>query len=162
MSVARLEALAQSFDEAPESERHRLLQQTAWMGGQVVSVRYYLGRLIHRNLFRVSDEAVSSELQRYLSKVTSKKGAAVISNAGFRGWVAAELLLRDTFERRFLGESSCNAKHVAAIQSLLSNPALSLDEIASAARTTVKQLSRLPILTDLLRHNPYRPPSAAE
>jgi hypothetical protein len=130
------------------------------MGGQVVSLRYYLGRLIHRNLFRVSDEAVSSELQRYLSKATSKQGAAVIRSAGVRGWAAAELLLRDTFERRFLGESSCNAKHVAAIRSLLSNPALSLDEIASEARTTVKQLNRLPILTDLLRHNPYRPPTA--
>lgn len=162
MGVARLEALAQSFDEAPESERHRLLQQTAWMGGQVVSLRYYLGRLINRNLFRVSDEVVSNELHKYLSELTSRKGAVVIDNAGVRGWCAAELLLRDVFERRFFGKSTCNAKQVAAIRSLLSNPALSLDEIASEAGTTLKQLNRLLILKDLSRHNPYGPPTAAE
>ncbi len=85
MSVAKLEGLAQAFDEAPESDRHRLLQETAWMGGEVVSVRYYLGRLIERNLFRVSDEAVFTELHRYLSDVTSEKGAVVVSKAGFQG-----------------------------------------------------------------------------
>jgi len=66
------------------------------------------------------------------------------------------------FERRFLGKSSCNAKHVAAIRCFLSNPALSIDEIASEARTTLKQLNRLPILKVLERCNPYRPPEAAE
>jgi hypothetical protein len=160
MSVLRLEALAESFDEAPESARHRMLQETAWMGGQVVTVRYYLGRLIEQNLFRVSDEAVTAELHKYLSEVTSKKGAVVISNAEFRGWCAAELLLRDLFERRFLGKSSCNVKRVAAIRCFLSDPTLSLDEIAVKAHTTVKQLKRFPILAVLSIYNPFRPPNS--
>jgi hypothetical protein len=35
-----MDNLARSFDADPASVEHRLLAETAWMGGESVSVRY--------------------------------------------------------------------------------------------------------------------------
>ena len=149
---ASLTNCAEAFDAPVDSEKHQMLRDTAWMGGQLISVRYYLGRLIDRNLFRSSDTDVSAALEAFLADITSKQGAALLTSAGLQGWFAAELLLRDIFEQKILDKSSRNSRHVAAVRYFLCNPRRTDEEIARAAGTTIKQLRRNTALTALTRH----------
>lgn len=70
--TGHMENLARAFDQPIDSQEHHDLATTAWLGGDLVTVRYWLGRLLRRNLFRESDDVVKHSLQKYLLKIGCK------------------------------------------------------------------------------------------
>jgi hypothetical protein len=83
MTFGHMEDLAHAFDKPIKSQEHQHLAATAWMGGDLVAVRYWLGRsllagafaigwgvcywlgrLLRRNVFRESDDGVMLHLSR--------------------------------------------------------------------------------------------------
>jgi hypothetical protein len=44
-----MESLARKFDQPVDSPEHRALAEDGWLGGESVTVRYWLGRLLNRN-----------------------------------------------------------------------------------------------------------------
>lgn len=139
-----MDSLAEAFDSPLDSPDHRMLAEDAWLGGPLVSVRYYLGRLIGRNLFRESDDEVLSEVRNYFAREFSKDGAAILQDA--RGWKIAEFVMRSRFEATTLGKPRRNRQEVQAVSAFLANPKLSTIELATSAETTIKQLARMSTL----------------
>src|SRR5690242_9826467 len=93
-----MENLARDFDLPPDSPEHEMLADTAWMGGPLIGVRFYLGRFIGKNLFRESNDKVEKRLVEYFSECTSAAGAELVS--GVDGWPIAEDILRYRFEQQ--------------------------------------------------------------
>lgn len=81
-----MEDLAWAFDQPVQSKEHQDLANTAWIGGDLVTVRYWLGRLVQRNFFRESDGAVGEALHNYLVSIGCAKGAQLVSD--FQVWSA--------------------------------------------------------------------------
>jgi hypothetical protein len=139
-----LDSLALAFDTPFDSPEHRDLEQNGWIGGTAVTVRFYLGRLIRQNLFRVSTDEVTSLFVQYLGNRISREGAELLRYG--QGWDIAELLLRSYFESETRCKSKCDQREIAAIEACLSNPNLSDTELAQMANTTTKQLARMSTL----------------
>jgi hypothetical protein len=121
------------------------------MGGPLVAVRYYLGRLLEQNLFQASDDQVSRALADFIAAETSKRGAALISRMGIEGWTVAQVVLHHVYQVRLGRKSSKSSRRAAAVEALLRDPNLDDRELARIARTTPKQLARIPELTVLRR-----------
>lgn len=140
-----MENLARNFDLPITSHEHALLANTAWMGGSLVSVRFYLGRLLGRNLFRETDAEVEERLVEYISRSTSIVGGNLLRCLS--GWNVAGELFRYYFEIQTKGASCLKDIHIAAIEGFLGDPSLTLAQLAKEVGTTEKQLSRIATLT---------------
>jgi hypothetical protein len=140
-----MEALARAFDAPFDSAEHKDLEENGWIAGNTVTLRFYLGRLIRKNLFRVSDARVTRSFVRYIGDRTSRRGAELLRLG--QGWDVAEFLLRHYFELQTRGKSSRNPREVAAIESFLTNQKLTEAKLARLAKTTEKQLARMTTLT---------------
>lgn len=141
--------LARYFDAPIDSWEHRSLAEDCWLVGPSVSTRYYLGRILKRNLFRVSDAILIPMVREFIAKQTSKEGVALLDDLEFLS--VADLLLCHHYERQMFGRSKRNKKLVAAVQAFLANPTMSDEELARTARTTEKQLARMSLLLLCLR-----------
>jgi hypothetical protein len=141
------------FDMPPDSPEHDRLLQTAWMGGPLVAVRCYLGRLIGRNLFRESDADVEQRLVEFVSRLTSATGGELMRGAD--GWSIAAEILRYRFEEQARKPTALapklTAKVMMPVELYLTKPSLSLDELAKEANTTPRQLSRNSLLNHVRR-----------
>jgi hypothetical protein len=139
-----METLAQHFDLPETSPEHRLLAETAWMGGELVSVRYYLGRLLKRNLFRESHEEVNRCLRTWVAQRTSEAGAVLIRGPGT--WQIPDAILRREFEIETNRRPTGRPREIAAVVQFLTTPTISLADLAKKVRTTEKQLKRMSLL----------------
>ncbi|HEX4146643.1 MAG TPA: hypothetical protein VHY91_24285 [Pirellulales bacterium] len=140
-----LDELARRFDLPIDSPEHIDLVETAWFGGELVSVRAYLGRLLERNLFRESDAEVERRMVDYISSLTSKAGGALFRDP--QGWMIASSILRFRFEMQTKARSALNARRIAAVEAFLANPSTTLAQLAKQLKTTEKQLNRNSDLT---------------
>ena len=140
-----MENLAYAFDQPIQSRDHQDLAATAWMGGELVSVRYWLGRLLQRNFFRESDDAVKEALRKHFIQNGCEKGSHLVSD--YQSWSAMVTLLQHQVEVSEGRESTKNARLVAALQAVMANPELADSELAAIAKTTEKQIARM---TDVL------------
>jgi hypothetical protein len=141
--LASVEHLAQTFDALPSPDAARTLEEAAALSGPSVAVRYYLGRLIGRNLFRSEDQQVSRALVAFVAKMISRRGASVLTAGRLQRWTVAVPLLRDALDARTCGKRRTKPKRVAAIEVLLKDPSLDGEALARAARTTSRQLARI-------------------
>jgi hypothetical protein len=111
------------------------------MGGDFVTVRYWLGRLLRRNFFRESDDVVKQALQEYLVKIGCKKGSPLISD--HLAWSPVSTLLQHHVESEERASPAKNARLVAAIRAVLTDPELTDSQVAAIAKTTEKQIARM-------------------
>ena len=152
MKTDTLEAYARAFDTPPTSDEHRRWFECVWVAGKWVAVRYYLGRLIGRNLFREADADVSAALVAFVAEITSPEGASLIGGEGLQGWLLAEPLLRHLFETSNIGGfPGRRHREAAAIRAFLSDPDIQPARLAILAGTTEKQLARMPSVAQLRR-----------
>lgn len=149
-----MEYFAHVFDQPIESQEHQSLAADAWLGGAPISLRYWLGRLLRRNFFRDSDDAVKQALRQYLVEIDCEKGAFLFSDP--QCWSPVTILLRHQVEVRDSLGSTQNAKKVAAVKAMLANPDLTDLELAAIAKTTGKQIARMSDLTFLRKLWKYR------
>ena len=122
--------LAAKFDALPGREGHEAFQDECYLLGQVVGIRYYLGRLVGRNLFRETDQEVTRALVEYLAPETSERGAALVGGGGSQGWLAVEDLLRHTLEMEWFGRSEVESEKAEWVREFLSEPEVSLAGVA--------------------------------
>ena len=136
-----MENCANAFDQPIESREHQDLRTTAWMGGELVSVRYWLGCLLRRNLFREPDDVVENRLREYLVTIGCEKGSRLVSD--FQSWRPLATLLQHQVECSEGAQLTRNQRLVAAIQAVLEDPEINDLQLAAIASTTVKQLARM-------------------
>ena len=146
-----MENCARDFDRPHDSPEHQLLAETAWMGGPLIAVRFYLGRLIGKNLFRVADAEVEEYLVQYISETTSHAGGELVR--GLDGWQIASDLLRCRSDSES-GKQAHPAreptpKAVIAVEEYLTNSSLTMAQLAELAKTTEKQLGRNSLLNSV-------------
>jgi hypothetical protein len=146
-----MESVARDFDLPTDSPQHEMLADTAWMGGPLIGLRFYLGRFIGKNLFRESDGKVEELLVDYFSECTSAAGAELMR--GLDGWPIAEDILRYRFEQQ-VGKPAyrarkLTAKMVLAVELYLKNPSVSMAQLAKDVKTTEKQLERNSLLNQV-------------
>jgi hypothetical protein len=150
-----MEILAEYFDAPPSSREHMILRDECWLGGDLIEVRFYLGRLLKQNLFRESNDDVGRTLIAYLKTTTSAEGAALVADEGLHAWQVVVPVLKYRFESEVEGARKPPPREAAAIEAFLKNPAIGSQDLARAARTTEKQLNRMTDL-NLARALPHR------
>jgi len=152
-----MDALASAFDQPVDSPEHRMLAETASMGGNLVTVRYWLGRLINRNLFRETHGSVKVALQQYLTDQKCPKGASLVFDP--QSWSSIVLLLQHHMEIRTGVRPTQNPRLIAAIQAVMNDPDMDNSQLAKIAKTTEKQLARMTdvfVLRKVWKHLPSR------
>jgi hypothetical protein len=142
--------LAKEFDASFSAEREEELSFAAFLCGSQVGLRYYLGRIAKRNLFRRSDAEVRRTMVAFVATMTSKRGA-VLAAGPLAGWTMATLLLRHEFENQTVGKSAVPRRRAAIIRAFLTDPSMTNAKLARAANTTEKQIARDPDVR-VLRH----------
>ena len=143
-----MDILAERFDLPESSPEHRDLAESCWMGGELVSLRYYLGRVLRRNLFRESDTQLEKHLVAWLKKRTSVSHANLLRDPQY--WQIPDAILRFEFERD-TGRSPCGKpREIAALLAVLKKPSITMPELANVVGTTEKQLKRMTTLGLLL------------
>jgi hypothetical protein len=140
-----MESLARAFDQPIDSPEHRELAEYGWIGGEFVTVRYWLGRLLERNLFRETDPAVATLLREYL--ITRGCQAATALVAELQCWGPLVVLLRSDWESAAGVPITGNRRRIEAIRAIIGNPELTNKELADLANTTEKQVSRMADIT---------------
>jgi hypothetical protein len=133
--------MAIAFDSPVDSGEHRLLAETVWMGGPIVSIRYWLGRLLRRNLFRESHESVLDSLQDFIRDIGSDEAAPLFADS--QSWYAAVAILRHRWEMLEGLKPTQKPRYVAVLLAFITNPDLTNLELASAAGITEKQIVRM-------------------
>jgi hypothetical protein len=136
-----MDLLVNAFDQPIDSQEHRDLAATAWMGGELISVRYWLGRLLRRNFFRESNEAVKDALRDYFVRIGCEKGASLV--ADLQSWSPIAILLQHEVEAVKGCGPTKNARLVAALKAVMANPDLTDSQLAILAATTEKQIARM-------------------
>lgn len=136
-----METLANAFDQPLDSHEHQQLRQTVWLGGDHVTVRYWLGRLLDANFFRESDEVVKVALRKYFADQGCEKGAVLV--ADFQSWGPVAMILKQEVERIEAGTSIKSAPQVEALRAVMENPDLTDGQLAVFCRTTEKQITRM-------------------
>ena len=133
-----MENLAKIFDQPVDSAAHREFAADCWLGGDMVSMRYWLGRLLHRNFFRESHDAVKVALHQHLVERGCEKGACLA--ADIQSWGPIGIVLQFDVDPK---SSRRNPRAIAAIDAVLQDPELSDTLLAAAANTTEKQIARM-------------------
>lgn len=136
-----MENCAQAFDQPLDSADHQTLRTTAWMGGELISVRYWLGRLLQKNLLRQSNDAVRDVLREYLAANGCEKGSRLVSD--YQAWGSLAILLQHQVESDEGCQLTKNPRLIAAINAVLSDPELTTAQLAEIAGTTEKQIARM-------------------
>jgi hypothetical protein len=136
-----MKQFAEWFDAPPSSREHAFLRDEGWLGGEIVEVRYILGRLLGHNLFRESDDAVHRRLVKFIAEITSKEGAALVCEIS--DWQMLRSILRYRFETEIAGSKARKPREVFALETFLCHPEISLAELANQVGTTEKQLCRM-------------------
>lgn len=136
-----MENLAQAFDQPIESREHQVLASSAWLGGELVTVRYWLGRLLGHNFFREPDDMVKEALRNYLVERGCERGSRLATDC--QSWRPLAILLQDQVERREGCTPTQNRRLVAAIAAVLAEPGSTNSELALVAKTTEKQIARM-------------------
>ncbi|HEY7115290.1 MAG TPA: hypothetical protein VH475_01820 [Tepidisphaeraceae bacterium] len=147
--TALLATLAEAWDASPLPRRDRRLGEAAAPVGPLVGVRYYLGILLGRNLFRLTDREVSDVLVSFVAPFTSERGARLLVADGMQGWSVAALLLRNRVDGHSRGVLRRYATQVRAIEVFLTDPTIGTAALAEAVGTTEKQLARMAYLNQL-------------
>jgi hypothetical protein len=111
------------------------------MGGSSISVRYWLGLLCGRNLFRESDDVVKEALRQYFIERGFERGASVV--ADFQSWTPVATVLQSDVELKENVKPTQNPRLVAALQGVLIDPDITDEQLAIDAKTTVKQIARM-------------------
>ncbi len=140
-----MESLARAFDMPIDSPEHRDLAENGWVGGDFVTVRYWLGRFLNRNLFHENDDSVAIALQQYLVNRGCDTGASLVFD--FQAWGPVAVLLRHDVETACRHPPRSNSRLVAAIGAVFANPELTTAELADLANTTEKQVKRMTDVT---------------
>ncbi len=156
---AFMESLARQFDQPVDSDAHRDLAENGWIGGDFVTVRYWLGRLLHHNFFRESDEVVSHALQKYFVDRDLLAGAVIVRDR--QAWSPAAHVLHRHAAATFGCAPPKNPRLAAALEAVMIDPDIPDTELASRANTTEKQIARMcevRLLRKLWRHR--KPESA--
>jgi hypothetical protein len=137
-----MEIHAREFDEPVNSEAHCCLAEYGWIGGNFVTVRYWLGRLLDHNFFRESDEAVTAAMQRYFASRGCAAGAVLVRD--LQAWSAAALVLqRHAAATLPHCAQPRNPRLAAALEAVMINPEIPDAELAAFANTTEKQIARM-------------------
>ncbi len=140
--MTNMESLARAFDQPIDSPEHQALATSVWLASDLVTVRYWLGRLIECNLFRESDEAVAEAMRSHLIASGCEKGACLVADA--QSWPPLALLFRHELETRTGLAPTANRRLIAAIQAVMTDLDRTNAELAAIANTTVKQIARMP------------------
>lgn len=112
-------------------------------GGDLITVRYSLGRLLGCNLFRHSDAEVSEELRSYVKKRISRTAGALVDDDGLQAWKLFDPILRFDFLTIVEGSKHKKPRDVAAVEAFLRDPSITLADLAREVGTTEKQLNRM-------------------
>lgn len=136
-----MENCAQAFDQPVDSSEHQDLRATAWLGGALVSIRYWLGRLLRHNFFRETDDAVTEALKRYFAANGYEKGSRLVSD--IQSWGPLTTLLQHQVECNEGCQLTKNPRQVAALDAVLKDPGLTNMQLAAIANTTEKQIARM-------------------
>jgi hypothetical protein len=137
-----MESLALQFDQPVGSDAHRDLMENGWISGDSITVRYWLGRLLHRNFFRESDETVSCFLQQYFADRGYVAGAIIVRDR--QAWSPAAIVLQSHAAISWDGAlQPQNPRLASALDSAMMDPDISDTELAERAETTEKQINRM-------------------
>jgi hypothetical protein len=136
-----VDIFAEYFDLPVDSKEHRILRDDCWIGGEYVSIRYFLGRLIRQNLFRESDDIVGTALARYLKRNGWTHGALMVGDP--QVWSPAVKLLKHQLELKEGVKPTQNARLIAAIAAVMNDASISDANLAAYAKTTVRQIARM-------------------
>jgi hypothetical protein len=136
-----MESLACAFDQPLDSDAHRDLAENGWIGGDSITVRYWLGRLLHRSLFRESEEAVSHALQQYFADRGYLAGAIIVRDR--QAWSPAAVVLQYHAAASYGCTPPKNPRLASALEGLMIDPAIADSELAARAKTTAKQIARM-------------------
>jgi hypothetical protein len=142
-----MESLARKFDQPLDSAEHRELMEHGWVGGDFITVRYWLGRLLRRNLFRDSDDAVKPALQQYF--VDQGCAQAAILAFDFQAWSPLAILLRHHVELACGHAPTQNRRLIAALEAVMKDSDCDDSQLAARANTTEKQIARMSDITVL-------------
>jgi len=144
-----MENLARAFGLPVDSPEHRDLAENGWIGGSGVTVRYWLGRVLRRNLFRESEEALSTALQQFFVDRGFVASAIIFRDS--QAWPAAATLLQQYAAESGGCNSPKNPLLVAALEAVIRDPESSDAQLAAVAGTTPKQLARMTQVSSLRR-----------
>ena len=139
-----METLAAYFDTPLDSKEHAILSDEAWMGGPMVAIPYYLGRILGRNLFREEQSEVERCFREWLTQRTSARGAAIAAQDLFGPIPSA--ILRYEFETSIGRTPAGKPREIAAVLAYLTDPDVSRSELTEIVHTTEKQLERMSLL----------------
>jgi hypothetical protein len=133
-------SFARDFDQPYDSPAHQFLATTVWMGGPFVTIPFWLGRRIGRNLFREEHEVVQAHLRTYF--IQQGWSAASILVEDISSWDSIALVLQ--FQEQGLPESltTNDKRNVLALAEFLKEPDVTDEELAARLGTTPKQIAR--------------------
>jgi hypothetical protein len=136
-----MDHLAEAFDEPPDSSEHRSLREGCGLAGPDIQCRYYLGRLLGRNEFRLSEEAFLDDLAKFVASQTSAK-AVMFCCTGHHCQFVVDFLRR-LFERQEgASPQGKETKEQLALESLLKHPDWSDEQIVAEVDATLKAVKR--------------------
>lgn len=140
-SPPRFRHLAEQFDEPYDSPLHSDMAQNAWIGGDFVTVPYFLGRLQEINYFRMSDLELDQAVQRFIAAQYSE--AVTILFCDRKHWHLVAEVLQQLFLLQRGEAPSLKPKVFAAYEQFLRKPSSTLEEVARQAGTTEKQVRKM-------------------
>jgi len=129
-------------DEDFTTEKHRQYREEGWIGGPYTEVVYLLSCLTRINYQRTPQKVWYPAAQEFIS--AELPGAGWVIHSTYFAQFAVPLL-RDLYRQSKLGKRfPIRAEHreERATRFALTNPALSVNEMAKALATTMKQLER--------------------
>jgi hypothetical protein len=154
-----MESLARAFDQPLDTPEHRELMEHGWVGGDFITVRYWLGRLLRRNFFRDSDDAVKAALKQYFVDQGCTQGAMLAFD--FQTWSTLAILLRHNAEVACGHAPTKNPRLVAALEAVMKDPECDDSQLAARANTTEKQIARMTDVHLLRKAWKHRRPGSA-
>jgi hypothetical protein len=141
------EGFARIFDLPTDSAEQRAFMEEAWFGGSFVTIPYWLGRLVGRNLFRESKGTWVAALQQYFVDRGEPVSARMAANTYCWDTIARLLEHRG---RVALGiPTRAKPRLIVAIETTLEHPEMPLAELARIVNTTEKQIARMSDVTVL-------------
>ncbi|MEN6451795.1 MAG: hypothetical protein ABFC96_14995 [Thermoguttaceae bacterium] len=139
--MKRIDSLAKSFDLPMDSPEHRALRENAWLGGDYVECRYYLGALIGKNEFRTSEDEFLDDLSEFIARKTSPAARMFCCTINHCTHVID--FLRREFERQTGYPAKVKeTKDDRAVELLLRHPDWSDEQIAAELAATQKTMAR--------------------
>ncbi len=104
-------------------------------------LRYWLGRKLGRNFFREPDESVEAALSQYFVDRGCEKGA--VFAADHQVWSALAMVVQYHCQIESGTPTTVSARTIAALEAVMTNPALTTGQLAAAAGTTEKQVATM-------------------